>query len=126
MSSGDPLFFLHHAMLDRVWWVWQMQDPENQLNAIATADTTGMDRMIAEHGPQSKDGKVKRIFNEIAIDLRWTAPPAKLMDMTEALGRLGGILSYLCLIIFLFWLFSRSKFLGEERLDSRRGHVSAS
>jgi len=22
-STNDPVFFLHHAMLDRVWWMWQ-------------------------------------------------------------------------------------------------------
>ncbi|KAK8088223.1 Tyrosinase-like protein orsC [Apiospora hydei] len=22
-SSADPIFYLHHAMLDRVWWMWQ-------------------------------------------------------------------------------------------------------
>lgn len=22
-SPVDPVFFLHHAMLDRVWWIWQ-------------------------------------------------------------------------------------------------------
>jgi tyrosinase len=21
-STNDPVFFLHHAMLDRVWWMW--------------------------------------------------------------------------------------------------------
>lgn len=22
-STNDPVFFMHHAMLDRVWWLWQ-------------------------------------------------------------------------------------------------------
>lgn len=22
----DPVFFLHHAQLDRLWWVWQNRD----------------------------------------------------------------------------------------------------
>jgi tyrosinase len=25
-SPSDPLFFLHHTYLDRVWWQWQQQD----------------------------------------------------------------------------------------------------
>lgn len=28
VSPGDPAFYLHHSMIDRVYWLWQMQDPE--------------------------------------------------------------------------------------------------
>ncbi|KAL1798113.1 hypothetical protein ACET3X_002150 [Alternaria dauci] len=24
-SSNDPIFYLHHAQLDRLWWIWQKQ-----------------------------------------------------------------------------------------------------
>lgn len=27
----DPLFFLHHTQLDRLWWLWQQRDVENRL-----------------------------------------------------------------------------------------------
>lgn len=27
----DPVFFLHHTQVDRLWWLWQMQDPETRL-----------------------------------------------------------------------------------------------
>ena len=27
-SAGDPLFYLHHAWLDRIWRKWQLKDPE--------------------------------------------------------------------------------------------------
>lgn len=23
----DPMFFLHHAQVDRLWWIWQQQSP---------------------------------------------------------------------------------------------------
>lgn len=26
-SAGDPVFYLHHAMVDRLWTVWQAQEP---------------------------------------------------------------------------------------------------
>lgn len=26
-SPGDPTFYLHHANIDRVWWIWQMLSP---------------------------------------------------------------------------------------------------
>ena len=32
----DPLFFLHHTQLDRLWWLWQQrdgEDGESRLNA---------------------------------------------------------------------------------------------
>ena len=31
MTTVDPLFFLHHAQLDRLWWQWQNIDPNNRL-----------------------------------------------------------------------------------------------
>ncbi|KAI1845478.1 hypothetical protein JX265_012423 [Neoarthrinium moseri] len=26
-SPNDPLFFMHHAQVDRLWWLWQQADP---------------------------------------------------------------------------------------------------
>lgn len=30
VSPGDPVFWTHHAAVDRVWWMWQMLDPETR------------------------------------------------------------------------------------------------
>ena len=38
-SSGDPAFYLHHANIDRVWWIWQMLSPQDRVNAIAGTRT---------------------------------------------------------------------------------------
>ena len=27
----DPVWFLHHAQLDRLWWIWQQRDLETRL-----------------------------------------------------------------------------------------------
>lgn len=29
-SPGDPLFYTHHAMIDRVWWIWQLLDKKER------------------------------------------------------------------------------------------------
>ncbi|KAL6853090.1 hypothetical protein ACO1O0_007643 [Amphichorda felina] len=34
-SPTDPVFFLHHANLDRVWWSWQKRDLPNRLKDIS-------------------------------------------------------------------------------------------
>lgn len=42
VSPGDPAFYLHHTMMDRVWWLWQIQDPESRVwgdNRIAGTAT---------------------------------------------------------------------------------------
>ncbi|CAI6090424.1 hypothetical protein V2G26_006019 [Clonostachys chloroleuca] len=41
-SPGDPAFYLHHSMLDRVWWIWQMLDPKKRVfsdSAISGTNT---------------------------------------------------------------------------------------
>jgi len=38
-SPGDPAFYLHHSMIDRTWWIWQMMNPADRQNAIAGTNT---------------------------------------------------------------------------------------
>ncbi|KAM0702681.1 hypothetical protein Q7P35_010113 [Cladosporium inversicolor] len=54
-SPNDPVFYIHHAMIDRIWTVWQYMDRENRQNAIygtstlnnspASADMTLADKL---------------------------------------------------------------------------------
>ncbi|KAF2021979.1 Di-copper centre-containing protein [Aaosphaeria arxii CBS 175.79] len=39
VSPGDPLFYLHHAMIDRVWWTWQLLDNEKRTGAEGISGT---------------------------------------------------------------------------------------
>lgn len=34
-SPGDPLFYLHHAYLDKLWWEWQSLDVSTRLTEIS-------------------------------------------------------------------------------------------
>ncbi|KAF8905207.1 tyrosinase [Gymnopilus junonius] len=34
-SPGDPIFFLHHSNLDRLWWSWEMMDPLRRLDDMS-------------------------------------------------------------------------------------------
>lgn len=34
-SVGDPLFFLHHAQIDRLWTQWQQLDPETRQYSLS-------------------------------------------------------------------------------------------
>ena len=33
------MFYLHHGMIDRTWWIWQMLDPSKRKDQISGTDT---------------------------------------------------------------------------------------
>ncbi|KAI1371304.1 Di-copper centre-containing protein [Hypoxylon crocopeplum] len=39
VSPGDPAFYLHHGMIDLVWWTWQTLDYGNRHDAISGTGT---------------------------------------------------------------------------------------
>lgn len=66
-SPGDPAFFLHHAQIDRTWWIWQNQDIANRQNAIAGTITLN-------NSPPSRNGTLQDMMyygyaNENAINI---------------------------------------------------------
>ena len=40
-SPGDPMFFLHHAMIDRIWTIWQNLDTYGRQDVIRGTSTLG-------------------------------------------------------------------------------------
>ncbi len=34
-SPGDPLFYLHHTWLDKVFWDWQARDRQRRVSSIS-------------------------------------------------------------------------------------------
>lgn len=71
-SPGDPLFYLHHTYIDKLWWQWQIQDLENRLKSIAGMTTskkpeTGwvratLDDTLTLHG-LARDMKIEELMD---------------------------------------------------------------
>lgn len=57
-SPGDPLFYLHHAFIDKLWWNWQTADEEERLYAIGGPNVKDPNRPapIPEGGMPSQNG----------------------------------------------------------------------
>ncbi|KAF4819160.1 Tyrosinase-like protein orsC [Colletotrichum siamense] len=72
-SPADPAFWLHHAMIDRSWWIWQLQDLDSRL--IAVSGTTNMKDPTAPNGTLTDD-----------IDLSVNAPKMKLGDLLDTMN----------------------------------------
>ncbi|KAK3306517.1 uncharacterized protein B0T15DRAFT_527438 [Chaetomium strumarium] len=80
-SPGDPVFYLHHAMIDRVWWIWQMQDPSSRLTQVAGS--------VAGSRRQGKGTDL--------VDLGINAPAVAINDLLDTMGGLDGQMCYIYL-----------------------------
>ncbi len=72
ISSGDPAFYLHHAQIDRVYWIWQNLDFEHRqgvfgtntiLNQPPSANTTVED--LVDLSPLGGSTKIKTLMNTV-------------------------------------------------------------
>lgn len=72
VSPGDPAFYLHHAQIDRVYWIWQMMDFANRqkvdgtntlMNTPPSANTTVED--LLEVNPLAPPTKIKDLMNTV-------------------------------------------------------------
>lgn len=39
MSAGDPIFYLHHAQVDRLWTIWQALEPGKRFGKVFGTST---------------------------------------------------------------------------------------
>ena len=71
-DSVDPLFFLHHTQLDRLWWKWQQADLAKRLNDYtgravfnATNKAAGLGDLLL-YGDLGPSVKVSEIMDTMA------------------------------------------------------------
>ncbi|RDW80146.1 hypothetical protein BP6252_04784 [Coleophoma cylindrospora] len=73
-SPGDPAFFLHHAQIDRTWWIWQNQDLANRLMAFGGTITLN-------NSPPSRNGTLND-----TIDLGINAGAIPIRDIMNTMA----------------------------------------
>ncbi|KAK0704646.1 hypothetical protein B0H67DRAFT_557408 [Lasiosphaeris hirsuta] len=82
-STGDPAFFLHHAQVDRTWWIWQ-----NYKSAEARLEAIGGTITISNQ-PPSRDGTLDDL-----IDMDILADSRPIREVMSTVGLKGGPLCY--------------------------------
>jgi tyrosinase len=60
-SPNDPLFFLHHAQVDRLWWLWQQQDPSARDTDFGGKRIDGSDATLDDEMPFMELGSEKAV-----------------------------------------------------------------
>ena len=76
------MFYLHHAMIDRVYWLWQVQDLSKRLTEVSGTITF-------QNNPPSRNGT-----RDDVVELGVNAPGVRLGDLQSTMGGLGGELCY--------------------------------
>jgi len=85
VSPGDPLFYLHHGMIDRTWWIWQSLNKNKRTGVEGISGTgTFLDT------PPSPNTTLDTV-----IDLGFSAGPA--VTMRDLMSTTDGPLCYIYL-----------------------------
>ncbi|KAH7398700.1 hypothetical protein DE146DRAFT_677855 [Phaeosphaeria sp. MPI-PUGE-AT-0046c] len=79
-SPSDPAFWFHHAMIDRVWWIWQNQDLIKRERAIAGT-------MTFLNQPPSREGRLDDV-----LELGYVGLPN--LTVNDAMSTVGGPFCY--------------------------------
>jgi len=67
-APNDPIFFLHHVQLDRLWWLWQREDPQ---------------RLLAYNG-KAKDHSAQSASLDDPVNMNGLAPDVAVSKMMVA------------------------------------------
>ena len=85
VSPGEPLFYLHHGMIDRTWWIWQLL---NAKTAFGAEGISGTGTFL--NSPPSPNTTLDTL-----VDLQYAAQPP--MAMGDLLSTVSGPFCYIYL-----------------------------
>jgi tyrosinase len=93
-STNDPLFFLHHAGLDRVWAIWQELDTSARTYNVAPASAAANPMAALFGGPRGLGGAANLTL-DTPIWMGFAAPDRPTRVLMDTQNRDGkGILCY--------------------------------
>lgn len=69
-APGDPIFFLHHAFIDRNWWRWQNEDRDSRVYELAGR----------------VNNRDKRITLDYVLTMRGIQPDVTVQDVMDTYG----------------------------------------
>ncbi|KAJ3361470.1 hypothetical protein HDU91_003896 [Kappamyces sp. JEL0680] len=79
-SPNEPIFFLHHAFVDKLWWLWQKCAPANA-NAFSSSSATN----LPPFGPVSSTFTTSYTYTESVVD-QFICPDARGVKPTGTTG----------------------------------------
>ncbi|KAF4615860.1 hypothetical protein G7Y89_g15255 [Cudoniella acicularis] len=65
-APNDPVFYLHHTQLDRMWWMWQQRDPQQR---------------VWQYGGSSKDNSAIEYSLDDVFKFGGFAPDKKVLEI---------------------------------------------
>ncbi|KAK0625951.1 hypothetical protein B0T14DRAFT_424269, partial [Immersiella caudata] len=83
-SPGDPAFYLHHAQIDRTWWIWQ------NYKSPQTRNSTLGGTITLNNTPPSRNGTLDDV-----LDLGVLLVPTTIGKVMSTIGMTGGPLCYI-------------------------------
>ncbi|KAF7364338.1 Tyrosinase central domain-containing protein [Mycena sanguinolenta] len=73
-SPNDPLFYLHHAFLDKIWWDWVGMNFSSRLEDIS--------------GPSTVNPPYEDVTLDFELDMMMLAPPVTIREVLETPNQL--------------------------------------
>lgn len=85
-SPGDPVFYLHHSYLDKLWWEWQKLDPATRLQDMGGANTKRGQAPPAQYLDYFGDGGGSITTLNHTLFMTGLAPNATIGDIMDLNG----------------------------------------
>jgi tyrosinase len=78
-AAQDPIFWLHHANIDRLWWLWQQQhaDPTDPLwsgQSFSFVDDDGTAASLPDSGVENTLAQLNYTYDQVAAPAADVAP----------------------------------------------------